>query len=59
MKDIRSNPNLPTYFIEARNELSQFCNENEDKELHTFDVEKTKDFEDGSTRLTIDVVFKK
>lgn len=53
-----NNPNLPIYFIEAQKQLSRFCSENEDKELYMFDVQETKEYEDGRTSITIDVVFK-
>lgn len=53
-----NNPNLPTYFIEVQKQLSRFCSENEDKKLDMFDVQETKEYEDGRTSITIDVVFK-
>lgn len=53
-----NNPNLPIYFIEAQKQLSRFCSENEDKELYMFDVQETKEYEDGRTSIRIDVVFK-
>lgn len=50
---------LDDFVLKAKEELSKFCNANQDEQLVDFDIEVQEELAEGNKRFTIDIVFSK